>query len=167
MMILLHLIPYSFFCYFWPLSLAKYSGDCLFLAWPHVLATLWPLLAPASWSTAFLPLPPKGWIHLAPHLGLCFERFCCLYQLIQFSVATSVCVPPWSLLVPGHCFSWSHWVTQHPLLARGWILTQSFPLILHCATESSGKIHSNNHSRFIMTYQHQKGFESSVNAKHL
>lgn len=32
-----HLISYSFFCCFWLPSLAKYSGDCFFFAWPHVL----------------------------------------------------------------------------------------------------------------------------------
>lgn len=114
--------------------------------------------APSSRGMA--PPGPNTW-------GLCSERSCYLFQLISFSVAPSVCLPPWSLLALGYCFPWSHQVTQHPLLARGWVLTQSFPLILHCATESSGKIHSNNYIGFIMTYQHQKGFESSVSAKHL
>lgn len=116
------------------------------------------LFAPSSQGTA--PPGPNTW-------GLCSERSCYLYQLISFSVAPSVCLPPCSLLALGHCFPWSQGLTQHPLLARGWVLTQSFPLILHCATESSGKIHSNNHSGFIMTHQHQKHFESSVSAKHL
>lgn len=162
MKILLHLIPYSLFCCFWPPSLAKYSGDSFLLAWPHVLASLQPLLAFASWRTAFFAPSSQGTAPPGPNTcGLCLEKSCYLYQLIPFSVAPSVCLPPWPLLALRHCFPWSHQVTQHSLLARGWVLTQSFPLILHCATESSGKIHCNNHSGFIITYQHQKGFESS------
>lgn len=74
MKIVLHLIPGSFFCSFWPPSLAKYSGECFFLAWPHVLASLLPLLAPASWRTAFLPLSPEGQLHLAPTLRVYIQR---------------------------------------------------------------------------------------------
>lgn len=100
------------------------------------------LFAPSSQGTA--PPGPNTW-------GPRSERSCYLYQLISFSVAPSVCLPPWSLLALGRCFPWSHGVTQHPLLARGWVLTQSFPLTVHTATESSGKTHSINHSGFIMT----------------
>lgn len=55
-------------------SLAKYLGECFFLAWPHVLASLLPLLASASWRTAFLPLSPEGQLHLAPTLGVYIQR---------------------------------------------------------------------------------------------
>lgn len=46
----------------------------LFLAWPHVLASLLPLLASASWRTVILPLYPKGQLHLAPTLGVYIQR---------------------------------------------------------------------------------------------
>lgn len=98
--------------------------------------------SPSSQGTA--PPGPSTW-------GPWSERSCYLYQLISFSAAPSVCLPPWSLLAPGRCFPRSRRATQHPLLARGWVLTQSFPLVVPCATESSGKIHSNSHSGFTMT----------------
>lgn len=56
------------------------------------------LFAPLSQGTA-PPGPNTG--------GLYSERFCYLYQLISFSVAPSVCLPPLSLLALGHCFPWS------------------------------------------------------------
>lgn len=89
-------------------SLAKYLGECFFLAWPHVLASLLPLLASASWRNCFFA--PFSWGTAPPGPdtgGLYSERSCYLYQLIPFSVAPSVCLPPWSLLAYGHCFPWS------------------------------------------------------------